>query len=127
KKLSYINRQKGSGTRVLLDYLLKKEGIEAVSIYGYTREEYTHTAVAATVAAQSAQAGLGILSAAKIYELDFIPLYSEQYDFLVAESALSDERVKSFLEVLNSDIFKQRLERMGGYTFESIGQIVEIG
>ncbi len=127
KKLSYINRQRGSGTRVLLDYLLKKEGISFKSIYGYSREEYTHTAVAAAVAANSAQAGLGILSAAKIYELDFIPLYSEQYDFLVAGSALSDEKVKSFIEVLKSDIFKQRLEKMGGYTFEGIGQIIEIG
>ncbi len=127
RKLSYVNRQKGSGTRILLDYLLKKESIAAAGIYGYTREEYTHTAVAAAIAADSAQAGLGILSAAKIYALDYIPLYSEQYDFLVAESALSDKRVKSFLEVLYSDIFQQRLKRMGGYTFDGIGQIVEIG
>lgn len=127
KKLSYVNRQKGSGTRVLLDYLLKTQHIAPEDIYGYTREEYTHTAVAAAVAAGSANAGLGILSAAKIYDLDFIELYSEQYDFLISEAAFEDERVKDFLNALNSDEFKERLLLMGGYTFKDLGQIIEIG
>ncbi|HSN95388.1 MAG TPA: molybdopterin biosynthesis protein, partial [Anaerolineaceae bacterium] len=70
--LSYVNRQKGSGTRILLDYLLKKEGVESVSLIGYQREELTHTAVAAAIAAGTADAGLGIYSAAKIYGLEFV-------------------------------------------------------
>lgn len=127
KKISYVNRQKGSGTRILLDFLLNKQNISASDIYGYTREEYTHTAVAAAVAACSAGAGLGILSAAKIYDLDFIELYSERYDFLISEKAFEDERVKDFLNALNSDEFNERLILMGGYTFEDLGQIIEIG
>ncbi|HZK20751.1 MAG TPA: molybdopterin biosynthesis protein [Oscillospiraceae bacterium] len=127
KRVSYVNRQRGSGTRVLLDFLLNEQSILSADIYGYEREEYTHTAVAAAVAAGSACAGLGILSAAKIYDLDFIELYSEQYDFLVSEAAFSDERVKEFLDALNSNEFKSRLKGMGGYTFEDLGQIIEIG
>ncbi len=123
RKLSYINRQKGSGTRILLDYLLKTSEISSDDICGYLREEYTHTGVAAIIAKGSADAGLGIYSAARIYDLGFIPLWNEEYDFLVSESALEQENVKRFLEILKSDELKQRLEKMGGYTFNGIGRI----
>jgi putative molybdopterin biosynthesis protein len=127
KEVSYVNRQRGSGTRILLDFLLDKQNLSSADIYGYTREEYTHTAVAAAVAAKSASVGLGILSAAKIYDLDFIELYSEQYDFLISEKAFEDERVKDFLNALNSNEFIERLTILDGYTFESLGEIIEIG
>lgn len=123
RKLSYINRQKGSGTRILLDYLLKTSEISSDDICGYLREEYTHTGVAAIIAKGSADAGLGIYSAARIYNLDFIPLWNEEYDFLVSESAVEQENVKRFLEILKSGELKQRLEKMGGYTFNGIGRI----
>jgi putative molybdopterin biosynthesis protein len=123
KRLSYVNRQKGSGTRILLDYLLKANGISYEDICGYFREEYTHTGVAAIISKGGADAGLGIYSAAKIYGLDFIPLWNEEYDFLVSESAFKQENVRRFLEVLRSKELKDRLERMGGYTFADIGAI----
>lgn len=85
--LRYVNRQKGSGTRVLMDYLCKKEGIDTKNIYGYEREELTHTSVAAQIANDTADAGMGILSAAKIYGLDFIPICLEQYDLLIPDEA----------------------------------------
>lgn len=122
--VSYVNRQKGSGTRILLDFLLEKNGISAESVYGYTREEYTHTAVAAAVHSGDADAGLGIYSAAKIYSLDFIPLWDEKYDFLVLSSVIDDENVKRFFETLKSDELKERLSLMGGYSFENPGEII---
>lgn len=113
--ISYVNRQRGSGTRILCDYLLKREGIDPATIYGYDREEFTHTSVAAQIAEGTADAGLGIYSAAKIYGLDFIPICDEDYDFLIAESAFASERVQKFLEILKSDEFKERLLALGGY------------
>lgn len=125
KNCSYVNRQKGSGTRILLDYLLRKDGIDSEKLYGYTREEFTHTAVAAIVKAGSADAGLGIYSAAKIYDLDFVPLWNERYDLLIAESAIADPVVQEFLNVLRSDDLKDRLLYMGGYTVEGIGEEID--
>lgn len=111
----YVNRQRGAGTRVLLDYLLRREGISPAAINGYGNEKYTHTAVAATVAAGNADAGLGIASAARIYGLDFIPLYREEYDFLVGEAFSDDPMVRAFFEILRSEAFARRLLEMGGY------------
>ena len=111
----YVNRQRGAGTRVLLDYLLKQEGLSPAEIDGYANEKFTHTAVAATVAAGNADAGMGILSAAKIYGLDFIPLWNEEYDFLIADAYLDNPMVTAFFEILQSEPFRKRLQEMGGY------------
>ena len=111
----YVNRQRGAGTRVLLDHLLAKNGIDAASVDGYGNEKFTHTAVAAAVAAGNADCGMGILSAARIYGLDFIPIYSEEYDFLVNEAFLDDPMVRAFFETLYSPEFRQRLAALGGY------------
>ena len=124
--LSYVNRQKGAGTRILLDYLLQKAQISPKEIYGYTKEEYTHTAVAAAIASGTADCGMGIFSAAKTYGLDFVHLWDEQYDFLVDGSSISDPRVQQFLEVLRSSAFRQRLMEMGGYQLKDTGTIVEV-
>jgi putative molybdopterin biosynthesis protein len=123
--LRYVNRQKGSGTRVLCDYLFKKEGIDTTAIYGYEREEYTHTAVAALIAADSADAGLGIYSAAKLYNLDFIPVCDEQYDLLIPDYAWDTPLVSRLLEVLKSDEFRSRLDLLGGYTLDKPGSVRE--
>ncbi|WP_094547962.1 molybdopterin biosynthesis protein [Petroclostridium xylanilyticum] len=122
--LRYVNRQKGSGTRILLDYMLKKGGITAGKIYGYEREEYTHMSVAALVAAGSADTGLGIYSAAKIYGLDFIPICEEQYDFIVPERHLELVTVRQFIDILRSSEFKNLLEKMGGYVVNDAGKII---
>ena len=124
--VSYINRQRGAGTRVLFDYLLKKEDIETDSIKGYDREGATHMAVAAAIAGDSADAGMGILSAAKALNLDFIPVGNEEYDFAVPVKYLSLPHVQKFIEVLKSDIFKAKLEELGGYSADNIGKIVYI-
>ncbi|MEZ4508189.1 MAG: substrate-binding domain-containing protein [Eubacteriales bacterium] len=99
----YANRQRGAGTRVLLDYLLRKADIAPNQIAGYDREELTHTAVAAQVAAGSADCGLGILSAARMYDLDFVPVCEETYDLLVALSAMQQPQVRAFCSIIASE------------------------
>ena len=114
-KGTYINRQGGSGTRILCDYLLKKHGIDRDSLTGYYNEEFTHTAVAAGIKNGNADVGLGIYSAAKMYDLDFIPVCDEEYDFIVSEAAFENENVKLFFEILAGDEFRKRAEALGGY------------
>ena len=115
KNARYVNRQRGAGTRILCDYLLEINGLAPQDINGYHNEEFTHTAVAALIAAGNADAGLGIYSAAKMYDLDFIPICNETYEFLVDKNELENPMVKAFLEVLYSDEFHKRLIEMGGY------------
>lgn len=123
KNLSYVNRQKGSGTRILCDYLLKQQGVSAEKIYGYSREEFTHTGVAAQIAGNSADVGLGVYSAAKMYGLDFVPLCDEKYDLLISKEAFQLPQTQKFLEVLQSSAFQNRILEMGGYTFAHPGTI----
>ena len=118
KNYTYVNRQRGAGTRVLCDFLLKKYDMNPNEIKGYRNEEFTHTAVAALIAAGNADVGMGIYSAAKMYDLDFIPVCNEEYDFLVGEDYIDSPMVKAFFEVLRSDEFKARLDEMGGYSTE---------
>jgi putative molybdopterin biosynthesis protein len=124
--ISYVNRQKGAGTRVLCEYLMKQNGVSPGDIHGYRREELTHTAVAAQIKANSADCGLGILAAARIYDLDFIPVCNEQYDLLVSLRAMETPQVRAFLRVLGGDAFRRRLENLGGYTIGQPGRIRKI-
>ncbi len=121
--LRYVNRQKGSGTRILIDYLLKKQGIDPRGIYGYDREEFTHTSVAAQIASGTADAGMGIYSAAKLYGLDFLPICMEQYDLLIPDSAFDTPPVQKLLAVLGGADFRRRLETLGGYQVEQPGRV----
>lgn len=123
KKVSYVNRQKGSGTRILFDYLCGREGIQPQEIYGCDREEFTHTAVAAQIASGTGDAGLGIWSAARLYGLDFLPVGTEQYDLLIPDNAWGSPMVCRLLEILKGDAFRQRLEALGGYTLEHPGRV----
>ncbi|HWQ98036.1 MAG TPA: molybdopterin biosynthesis protein [Clostridia bacterium] len=122
----YANRQRGAGTRVLLDYLLKQAKITPGQIAGYEREELTHTAVAAQIAAGSADCGLGILSAARMYDLDFMPVCEETYDLLVSLSAMEQPQVRAFLRVIASEPFLRRLDALGGYSYDKPGRIKKI-
>ncbi len=123
--LRYVNRQKGSGTRILIDYLCKAGGLDPARISGYEREEFTHTSVAAQIAAGTADAGMGIYSAAKLYGLDFLPICMEQYDLLIPDSAMDTPMVRELLRVLKSDAFRERLEALGGYRVEKPGTVRE--
>ncbi len=120
----FINRQRGAGTRLLLDYLLKEEGLDPADVQGYDREEYTHMAVAANVNSGTADVGLGILAAAKALGLDFIPLTPERYDLVVPESTFEDARFQELWATILSLEFHTAAKALGGYDLKDCGQIV---
>lgn len=120
----YVNRQRGAGTRVLFDYKLKQLGMDPSQINGYDREAATHMAVAAAVGSDGADAGMGILSAAKAMNLDFIPVGPEEYDFAIPQEYLELPHIRAFIEILKSDVFRQRLDELGGYTCDDAGEII---
>jgi len=122
----FVNRQRGSGTRLLLDYNMKKLAIDPADISGYEREEFTHLKVAAAVDAGDADCGLGVYSAAVLMDLDFIPLCHEEYDLAVPTKFLQDDKVKEFIEVIKGDKFISELERLGGYEYDDIGRIITV-
>ncbi|MGH4124029.1 MAG: molybdopterin biosynthesis protein [Clostridium sp.] len=126
KGRKFVNRQRGSGTRLFLDYNLKKFNINPKDIIGYEREEFTHIAVAAVVAAGDADCGLGVYSAAELMGLDFITLGHEEYDFAVPLSFLDMDMIKEFIKVIKTDEFKEELHKLGGYDYTEIGEIIEV-
>ena len=119
--IRYINRQKGSGTRILFDYLCKKEGIATDSIHGYAHEEFTHNDVAKLIAKGEADAGMGVHAAAKLYDLDFIPIYSEQYDLLIPDTMKNHPGIIEILDILKSEEFAEKAAMLGGYTLNKPG------
>lgn len=126
QKITFINRQKGSGTRVLLDYELKKQGIDSNDIQGYEHEVMTHMAVAVAVKEGNADVGLGVYSAAKALDLDFIELADEEYDFALHKEDYELPNIQSFLQVLTSDELKQKLDALGGYRYDEIGKVIDL-
>ena len=123
KGYTFANRQNGAGTRILFDHLLQKENIPTEKIIGYEKEYTTHLGVAAAVKFGSADCGMGVLSAALTMDLDFIPVGTEHYDFLVPARLLSDARVKSFLSVIKSEDFAKKMLSLGGYSLDGIGEV----
>lgn len=126
KKLRYINRQRGSGTRILFDYLIKKEGISPLDINGYDKEEFTHIGIALQILKEKSDTGMGIYSVAKIFNLNFLPLWEEEYDFITRSEYLELDNIKYFIDILKSLEFKNRLENMGGYKIENCGEIIKL-
>jgi putative molybdopterin biosynthesis protein len=124
KDVIFVNRQSGSGTRVLLDYKLKGLGINPYSIRGYDHEEFTHMAVAVEVLSGAADAGLGIYAAAKALDLDFIPVVTERYDLIIPGNYLHDEKVKVMIDVIKSKRFREDAESLGGYNLKDAGKII---
>jgi len=120
----FINRQRGAGTRLLLDYLLQEAGLEAGQVQGYAREEYTHMAVAVNVASGTADVGLGIMAAARALGLDFIPLLPERYDLVVPETTFAESRFQTLLEVIRSREFQEAAAALGGYDLKDCGRIL---
>jgi putative molybdopterin biosynthesis protein len=122
--LRYVNRQRGAGTRVLLDQQLAGHGIDPAAVSGYSREEHTHLAVAAAVAAGRVDAGLGILAAARAFGLDFVPVAEEPYDLVVRTDALSDPLTAPLWALLDREDFRAAVEALGGYSCAETGRRV---
>ena len=122
--ISFVNRQKGAGTRILFDYLLRENSLSPDQVNGYEREEFTHLNVAASVAAGTARAGLGILPATKAFNLGFEPLLEERYDLLMSNSFYSSKEAKSILEIITDPSFQKKVEKMGGYSMRDAGKLM---
>jgi len=123
-EVRFINRQAGSGTRVLLDFCLEKAGVDPQKIRGYEREEYTHMAVAVAVATGTADAGMGILAAARALGLDFVPIASERYDLVIPERFFHTEGIVALLDVIRSEEFRKAVSELGGYDPSRSGEIL---
>jgi len=126
--LRFINRQRGAGTRVLLDYSLRKAGISAAAIAGYEQEEYTHLAVAAAVASGRADSGLGVMAAARALDLDFVPLFTERYDLVIPCRHLpggeSGDLLAPLFDLMHNPAFRQAVQALDGYDVSEMGRIV---
>jgi putative molybdopterin biosynthesis protein len=124
--LSFVNRQRGSGTRILLDYKLQEMGIDPSQIQGYDNEEYTHMNVAVAVLNGVADVGLGIMAAARALDLDFIPVLKEQYDLVIPSSLVNDSNIQLLISVARSEGFKERVKGLGGYNPERSGALWKV-
>jgi putative molybdopterin biosynthesis protein len=118
----YVNRQRGSGTRVLLDRELAGLGVAPADVDGYARQAPTHLAVAAAVAAGRGDAGLGILAAARAFGLDFVPVTREPYDLVVAAAAMDGPLLAPLWALLASDRFQAAVTGLGGYSAKEMGR-----
>ena len=123
-KVRFINRQKGSGTRVLLDHHLRQIKIPASSIKGYENEVYTHFEVGLSILAKETDVGLATGSVSKLLGLSFIPLTQESFDMLLDQSTFFERGVQAFIEILHSKEFRSRVENLGSYEFKNSGKII---
>jgi putative molybdopterin biosynthesis protein len=120
----FINRQGGSGTRILLDYQLRKLGLDAARIRGYDQEEFTHMAVAVNVLSGRADAGMAIYASARALRLDFVPVAEERYDLIIPETSWEDAKVRHVLDIVGSPSFHRMVEDMGGYDVREAGRVM---
>lgn len=122
--VTFVNRQRSSGTRVLLDYMLGKAGLAPAAIHGYKREDYTYIAVAAAVKGGSADAGMGILSAARALNLDFVPMLNEEHDLIIPRLHYDSELLRPLLDLLADQEFRNAVDALGGYDTSTMGQVI---
>ncbi|MCA9996618.1 MAG: molybdopterin biosynthesis protein, partial [Anaerolineales bacterium] len=125
--IQLVNRQRGAGTRVLLDYELGRRGIDPAQVRGYEREEYTHLAVAAAVSSGVADAGLGIQAAARALNLGFVPLAHEQYELVIPLVYYESEQLKPLLDLLHDGEVRTAVSALPGYDVSVMGQVRKIG
>ncbi|CAG0991236.1 molybdopterin molybdotransferase,K07219; putative molybdopterin biosynthesis protein [Anaerolineales bacterium] len=124
RSVQFVNRQRGAGTRVLLDYHLNLLGMSPDLILGYTQEEYTHLGVAAAIASGRADCGLGIAAAAQALELDFIPLFQERYDLVIPKEHAESDLLVPLFELLADSSFQNSVSKLPGYDISVMGKII---
>jgi putative molybdopterin biosynthesis protein len=122
--ISFVNRQRGAGTRVLLDFKLRQIGLDPQQIKGCERAEFTHLAVAAAVASGTADVGLGIIAVARALDLDFLPLLKERYDLILPRDSYESPLLKPLLSILHEAAFKKEVEALGGYDATDMGRVL---
>jgi putative molybdopterin biosynthesis protein len=124
KGIRFINRQKGSGTRVLLDHHLKSLKIPTSKIKGYEREVYTHFEVGLAILSKEADVGIATIAVTKLLGLSFIPVTQESFDMILDQSTFFQKGIQAFIEILNSQGFRNRIEKLGSYDFKTSGKIL---
>jgi len=124
KGIRFVNRQKGSGTRVLLDQRLKRLQISPAKINGYGKEVYTHFEVGLSILSKEADVGVATIAVSKLLGLPFIPITQESFDMILDQSTFFEKGVQAFMEVLSSQEFRNRVERLGSYDFKNSGKIL---
>jgi excisionase family DNA binding protein len=124
KEVRLINRQKGSGTRVLLDHHLRRSKISTSIINGYEREVYTHFEVGLSILSKEADVGIATTAVSKLLGLSFIPITQERFDMILSKSTFFEKGIQAFIEVLNSEGFQNRVAKLGNYDFKSSGKIL---
>ena len=124
KGLRFINRQKGSGTRVLLDYHLKRLRIPSSKIPGYEKEVSTHLEVGLSILSKNSDVGIATAAVSKFLSLPFIPITQESFDMLLDQSTFFEKGVQAFIEILNSREFRNKVEGLGTYDFKNSGKIL---
>lgn len=124
--ITFVNRQKGSGTRILFDSRLLRMGMAPAEIRGYEHEETTHMGVASLIAQGQADAGLGAQSAASVVGLDFIPLLKERYDLVALQQTFQQPPLRKLYEAISSDEFRNMLRSMPGYDVSETGKIITV-
>jgi putative molybdopterin biosynthesis protein len=122
--IHFINRQRGAGTRVLLDYHLGLMGVDVGFVQGYEQEEFTHLSVAAAIASGRADCGLGIAAAAHALDLDFIPLFQERYDLVIPVVYTGSDLLSPLFDLLQDKKFKQVVAGLPGYDVSQMGDII---
>jgi molybdopterin molybdotransferase/putative molybdopterin biosynthesis protein len=120
--LRYVNRQRGAGTRVLLDYELQRAGIDPLDLNGYSREEPTHLAVAAAISAGRADCGMGVQAAARAFSLDFVPVAQEPYDLVMERETAESARLTPLWALMETAEFRSAAEALGGYDTTEMGR-----
>jgi putative molybdopterin biosynthesis protein len=123
-KVQFVNRQRGAGTRVLLDFHLNILGISSESILGYTQEEYTHLGVAAAVASGRADCGLGIAAAAQALDLDFVPLFQERYDLVIPKEHAESNLLAPLFGLIAGVELRNSVSKLPGYDISIMGKII---
>jgi excisionase family DNA binding protein len=124
KGLRFINRQKGAGTRVLLDHHLKTLRIPPSKIQGYENEVYTHLEVGLSILSKEADVGIATVAISKLLGLQFVPITGESFDMILDKETFFEKGVQAFIEILNSGEFRKRIEKLGSYDFKNSGKIL---
>ena len=122
----FVNRQPGSGTRLLLDHHLEKAGIPAARIDGYDREVFTHIEIGLAVLSGEADAGIATAAVSSMLGLEFVPVTRERFDMICDQSVFFQKGVQALVEVLNGEMFRKRVEGLGSYDFQSAGRILYV-